>query len=154
MQSGQRAAKFKSARLAEVRHLLAGSHGFLKAADLLVNASGQLHFPVFCVNLSFAFELSLKGYILASGGTDAEIKTIGHDLLAAFVRATGQGYVPLLAGIRDLIATLALSHTDSSARYLLGPNLTVPDPKGSIVIARIHVETISRYTLALTQPTP
>ena len=134
------------------RHLLAGSHGFFSAAEALINAPGIFHAPAFYVNLGFAIELSLKGYILARGGTDRELHDLGHDLLAAFKKAVTDGYQPPFDHVRVAVEKLSPIHKNHSIRYLLGGDVTVPDAHGTLNIVRVHLASIISQALALTPP--
>jgi hypothetical protein len=97
--------------------------GYIKDAASYSDAAKQLeHFTkkpapryfLYC----HAIELSLKAYILASGGNEAEVRKIKHDLGKAFSRASELGYRPSLDGTKEVIENLDPYHQDYSFRYM------------------------------------
>jgi hypothetical protein len=75
--------------------LISSGIAFWKAAKLLHEDDPQsLAWAPYFVNLGFAIELGLKGFLREQGMSDAEQKALGHDLAKAFHESLARGFCP------------------------------------------------------------
>ena len=87
--------------------------GFASDAEAYIGAARQLQdfksfgprYFLFC----HALELLLKAQILATGGDQAELLKIRHDLEKAFNRAVELGYAPIDDRVKHIVIWLSLS---------------------------------------------
>ena len=98
--------------------LLAQAFGFYLVAKRIAEADWPTPpWPLFFTNLGYAFELSLKAYIVAAGGTEADCISISHNLQEAHDRACNLGLTSS-DDIARVIGLIGPYHRDSSFRYL------------------------------------
>ena len=100
--------------------------GFFKAAQLLFDDAGAEPWATIFVNLGFAIELGLKSYVVHRGGSERDIRKLGHDLTAALNECSRRGYKPGNSLFPQLIADISPTHKDHSVRYLRGTGATLP----------------------------
>ncbi|MBR0823753.1 hypothetical protein [Bradyrhizobium liaoningense] len=91
---------------------------YLKAANVLSQSDSDLFSPVYFL-LCHGIELSLKAFILASGGNERELKKqdTRHHLDVLRDRARGLGYQPVNEKTDEVINMLAPYHQNHSFRY-------------------------------------
>jgi len=97
---------------------LTDAKAYLKAASALSHDDISMFSPVYFL-LCHGIELSLKAFILVSGGTARELKKpdIRHHLNALRDRAYEFGYQPTNAKTDEVISMLAPYHASHSFRY-------------------------------------
>ena len=137
----------------DANRFLAGAYGFFEAARLLQNANlqGPERWHPIYVNLCYSLELSLKGFLSAQGVQAKILKfEIGHDLEKALTEAIKFGYVPHdKDALPWLISLLSPVHKDHSLRYLIGPEVVLPDRHDqSIMIVSNHMRAIAEQMVA------
>ena len=119
------------------KRLLSGGFAFAEAAILLFEANPVTTPWATCfVNLGFGFELGLKAFIRARGGTVGEQRRLGHDLQALLRRAEELGFSPSHPGIAAYVADLSPTHMDMSTRYLEGESAELPAIEGTYAAVR------------------
>ena len=115
----------------ETKNWIIGATGFCKASDAYLNAGANdpyFSFPTFYFNLSYLFELSLKGYLSFRGWDDRKIKKqLGHDLNKCWKQAKEAGYMPPSDLIEEMVEILAPLHKNHNLRYLPDDWLRVPE---------------------------
>ncbi len=127
---------------------LAGAYGFFEAAKCLLNANlpGPERWHPIYVNLCFAIELSLKGFLIFKGVPINTLKyEIGHDLEKAFKVAKEHGYIPHdEQALPWLISLLSPSHKNTSLRYLSGIDVELPEKhEQAVMIVSNHIDAIA-----------
>ena len=81
----------------------------------------------------FAFELSLKAAVFATHRNEAQLRILGHDLIACLASAKTDGYqVPQGFGIEEVIEAIAPAHAAFEYRY-------VPDVEKIQTAAQRHL---------------
>jgi hypothetical protein len=97
---------------------LTDAKAYLKAANALPRDDISLFTPVYFL-LCHGIELSLKAFILASGGSERELRKqdIRHQLDKLRDRARALGYQPANAKTDEVIEMLAPYHANHSFRY-------------------------------------
>ena len=97
---------------------LTDAKAYLKAGNALSQSDVDMFSPVYFL-LCHGIELSLKAFILASGGSEGELKKqdIRHHLNALRDRARALGYQPANKKTDEVIDMLAPYHSDHSFRY-------------------------------------
>jgi len=128
----------------ETKNWIIGATGFSKVCEayLLVGAKDPyFSFPTFYFNLSYLYELSLKGYLSFEGWDNNKLKDqLGHNLEKCWQAAIGAGYVPPSELITEMIMILAPHHKRHSLRYLPDDWLNIPeDHFQSMRIAKSHL---------------
>ena len=117
------------------KFLMGSAYGFHLLAQKIakpdwLDHTGQVFeaWPLFFANLGYAFELSLKAYIVYHGGTKCEVKhEIGHDLKRALKKAHSLGLTPSNA-VAAAIGKIAAGHKDRSFFYLENADIqNLPD---------------------------
>lgn len=68
------------------------ARGYLAALAVLKDHLSDATLPAIGLLGAHTFELALKAYLLKRGSTEAELKTIGHDLELAWAEATSKGF--------------------------------------------------------------
>jgi hypothetical protein len=144
-------AEYQEPHRVAARLRLANAMGFLKAGDSLLaqhkasgDADDMFHIAAFFVNLCFAYELSLKGFLAYRKWGGDEKNDLGHDLKKTLGEAVELGYQPPARVIEtiDILGPLSKSH---ELRYLR-PGLSginLPDPPDrALVVAQAHLRAI------------
>ena len=128
------------------RHLLVGALGFADAAQRLLDPDprgGPLLWPPFFVLVAYSFEMSLKAVVRHAGGSEADLKAIGHNLGRGLVAARAAGYQePHGLPIDEALAAIGPLHMDHSLRYFIGPPDRVVDlyePDDVMGVLRAHL---------------
>ena len=140
-----KAPKFETS----ARHLLVGALGFMDAAQRLLDPDprgGPLLWPPFFVLVAYSFEMSFKAVVRQAGGSEADLKAIGHDLERGLAAARAAGYQePHGLPIGEALAALGPLHMDHSLRYFMGPPDRVVDlhePDDVMGVLRAHLATV------------
>ena len=137
--------------------LFSGSIGFYVTAYSLYQATDELHFPAFVVNLAYAAELSVKAFVLQNSPNADEkvLRQIGHDLNEGLESAIRGGYAPPNETTKDLFNILNDHHIHHYARYLSGPPISMkPFPLMLTAMAH-HLTTIGgQMSMPVRLPTP
>lgn len=144
-------AERQEAHRVAARLRIANAMGFLKAGDALLaqhksrgDAADMFHTFAFFVNLCFAYELSLKGFLAHRKWAGDEKRDLGHDLQKALVEAVKLGYQPP-AGVAEMIKILGPLSKSLELRYLRAGmgGVSLPDPPDrALVVAQAHVRAI------------
>lgn len=131
------------------RHLLVSALGFMDAAQRLLDPDprGQpLLWPPFFVLVAYSFEMSLKAVVRQAGGSETDLKAIGHDLQRGLAAARAAGYQePQGLPIAEALASLGPLHMDHSLRYFMGPPDRVIDliePEDIMGVLRTHIAVV------------
>lgn len=143
-------AERKEAHRVSARLRIANAMGFLKAGDSLLaqhkasgDADDMFHIAAFFVNLCFAYELSLKGFLAHRKWVGDEKNDLGHDLEKALGEAIKHGYEPP-DGVPEMIKVLGPLSKSHELRYLR-PGLTgiaLPDAPRALTVTHAHVTAI------------
>jgi hypothetical protein len=122
------------------------ARAYLKAATLLPDSDVAMFSPVYFL-LCHGIELAQKAFILASGGSEKELRDweIRHHIDKLRERAGALGYKPCNEKIDAIIDWLAPFHADHSFRYR--------DPKGFTQYPSV-ADTIEALTSMLDQIEP
>jgi len=126
---------------------LSGAVGFIETAYSIIYISktkAVFHWPAFYVNLGYAYELSLKGFLANNGWNDEKLrKEIGHDLQKALSESRTSGFVPHSIDVSEAIDVIGPLHKSQSARYLTGEALQVPaDHEDALRVASDHLNAV------------
>ena len=131
------------------RHLLVGALGFMDAAQRLLDPAPRgapLLWPPFFVLVAYSFEMSLKAVVRHAGGSEADLKSIGHDLVRGLSAARAAGYrEPHGLPIDEAVAAIGSLHMDHSLRYFIGPPDRVVDlfePEDVMGVLRAHLAAV------------
>ena len=97
---------------------LTDAKAYLKAGNALSQSDVDMYSPVYFL-LCHGIELSLKAFILASGGSERELKQqdTRHHLNVLRDRARALGYQPANEKTDEVIEMLAPYHSSHSFRY-------------------------------------
>src|SRR4051794_41387147 len=97
---------------------LTDAKAYLKAGNALSQSDVDMFSPVYFL-LCHGIELSLKAFILASGGSERELKKqdIRHHLNSLRDRARALGYQPANKKTDEVIDMLTPYHSNHSFRY-------------------------------------
>jgi hypothetical protein len=113
------------------KNLLVGAIGFMDAARRLLApdpTGAPLPWPAFFVLVAFSFEMSLKAVVKQAGGSEADLRRIGHDLLRGLAAARAAGYEdPQGVPLAEVLTAMSPLHIDHSLRYFMGPEDRVVD---------------------------
>ena len=122
------------------RRLAGGAFAFLRAAELLHESDPASWAWATCfVNIGFALELGLKGFLRERGFSEEEQVAIGHDLSKAFYAATARGFKPSHPLQRPLMDELSPHFKKMSLRYLDGSWVDLPAISDAIIVARLLI---------------
>ena len=122
------------------RRLAGGAFAFLRAAELLHEDDPASWAWATCfVNIGFALELGLKGYIREKGGSEKEQRDLGHDLSKAYQAALDRGFKPSNAYSGWIIEEITPHFKDMSLRYLIGGEVQLPSISHAIGLTRILI---------------
>ena len=122
------------------RRLAGGAFAFLRAAELLHEDDPASWAWATCfVNVGFALELALKGFIREKGGDEKDQKAVGHDLWQAFLLAIDRGFKPSNAFSAWLVREISPHFKDMSLRYLIGGAVELPPISQAIGITRLLI---------------
>ena len=122
------------------RRLAGGAFAFLKAAELLHEDDPASWAWATCyVNIGFALELALKGFIREKGGSEKEQRDVGHDLLKAYHHACAQSFRSSHPLQLPLIEELNPHFKDMSLRYLTGEWIELPGISEAIAVTRFLI---------------
>lgn len=123
------------------RRLAGGAFAFLRAAELLHEADPASWAWATCyVNIGFAIELALKGFLRERGGLEKEQQhEIRHDLSEAYCRAINRGFQPSHPLQKPLVDDLTPHFKDMSLRYLTGEWIELPSISEAIGVARLLI---------------
>jgi len=117
------------------RRLIGAATAFCRCAQLLHEHDEQSGAWAICfVNLGFAIELGLKGYLRETGGSEKEQRGLRHDLLAAFRLAQSRGFVPSHPAQEQLIVELNPHFKDMTLRYVEGTVIELPPIEAAIQV--------------------
>ena len=107
--------------------LLGNAYGFYSAVTRIANGGRDDDFPwpPFFANVGYAFELSLKAYILEFGGSEKDCHTIGHDLQAAVAVAHKLGLRLPHPEVAKLLEQINTYHRNHSFRYMKPMNVSM-----------------------------
>ena len=110
------------------RRLVAGGIAFNQAALHIIEGDGSgALWAVAFVNLGFAIELSLKGFLLARGCQRSELKKLGHNLIKLLARAEELGFLVKNPELSRYVESVSPGHADLSLRYMEGgPEIMLP----------------------------
>lgn len=109
------------------RRLISGGLAFWRAAKLLHEYDREaLAWAACFVNLGFAIELGLKGFLREKGLTPAEQKGLGHDLVRAFDKAVEYGFRQDHPIKKVVVTDISPHFADMSLRYLVGMEVILP----------------------------
>ncbi len=134
---------------------------FAHDAETFTNAAKSLsdfrtfgpRYYLFC----HAIELTLKSYILASGGDQSELRKLGHNLVKVFKRAKKLGFTPAEKDLKLFVDWLNPYHRDHEFRYPKLGFKRVPVAEDLIpVIEGTHkqITAIARNAFLKTNPPP
>lgn len=121
----------KASETPTARSLLMAAAGHLASAELM-RVAGEpdpdngLHSVSMWFLMGWTTELVLKAAILQSGGSEAECRKAGHDLLAALTALTKRGYVTNVKNIENLARDLNITHQSFFFRYMPAADTEVP----------------------------
>ena len=133
-----KAMSLERARDTPGRRLAGGAFAFLRAAELLHQSDPASWAWATCfVNIGFALELGLKGFIREKGCTEKEQRDVGHDLRKAYELAVAQGYRSSSSLQVRLIEAINPHFQDMSLRYLSGEWIELPGIPEAIDVARL-----------------
>jgi hypothetical protein len=99
------------------RGFLTDAEEYLRAAQKLDQTNNGLASSPQYYLACHSIELILKAFILVSGGTEKELRKIGHDLQKACERATELGLRPNDKRTGQIVSILAPYHLDHGFRY-------------------------------------
>ena len=90
--------------------------------------------PAFYLLIGFALELLLKAVCMQGGVSSSEVKTLGHDLHKAYLRAMQAGMLPeFMTPLGNLALALRDQHKKNVFRYTPDvPQVVVPPPEHCI----------------------
>ena len=127
---------------------LANGYGFFLAAARIAGAGVGPDFPwpPFFVNIGYAFELSLKAYVLQHGGTEELCRNaIRHDLSRAIVESRSRGLAQPSDDVYALLSKIGPYHRDHSFRYMTPIDETaLPDVAHTLVVTNQHLSSIAK----------
>lgn len=130
------------------KHLLVGALGFGDAARRLLDkdpSGAPFLWPPYFVMVAYSFEMSLKAVVRQAGGTEADLKAIGHNLQAALKAACENGYqAPEGLPLNEVLAAVGPLHMDHSLRYFMGPedrelDLYEPEDVMGVLLAHLSI---------------
>lgn len=131
------------------KHLLVGALGFLDAAEKLNTPDPRGHplpWPAFFVLVAYAFEMSFKAVVRGAGGSEKDIRALGHDLERGLEAALAAGYAPPEGmPLAEALEALSPLHRDHSLRYFMGAEdrvVTLPEPDDILAVLRDHLMNI------------
>jgi hypothetical protein len=131
--------------------LISSGIAFWKAAKLLHEDDPQsLAWAPYFVNLGFAIELGLKGFLREQGMSDAEQKALGHDLVKAFHESLARGFCPTHPLQSKLAGEINPHYKDMSLRYQIGVSVDLPLLKDAIYVTQLlmgalHQQSTAKY---------
>ncbi|MGH7033943.1 MAG: hypothetical protein ACREFL_09465 [Stellaceae bacterium] len=125
---------------------LANAFGFYLAAKRIAEGGlgDDFPWPPFFVNVGYAFELSLKAYVLQRGGAERDCRNLGHDLKAATSEAQNRGLPQPQWDVTEFLDKINPHHRDHSFRYLRDITLLVPDADEILDVTKRHLEAVAR----------
>jgi hypothetical protein len=87
--------------------------------------------PAFYLLVGFTLELLLKAVCMSGGASQAQLKSLGHDLHEAYTRAMQTGKVPrVMTSLGRLVLALDEQHKTHVFRYTPDvPEVEVPPPR-------------------------
>ncbi|MEI9994572.1 MAG: hypothetical protein WDM91_08260 [Rhizomicrobium sp.] len=126
--------------------LLGNAMGFHLAAKRIASCGVERDFPwpPFFANTGYALELSLKAYIIHSGGTDKKCRAIGHDLHRAIDAACALDLTHPSQAVMALVDRIGPYHRDHNFRYMAPIDVEVlPDVQETLTVTNQHLLSIA-----------